>query len=298
MPNFLNAPQVWLWRGYPITYQSCGQTGPAVVLVHGFGACWGHWRKNLPVLGEHFRTFALYLIGFGASAKPLPQKEIEYTFATWSQLLGDFCREIVGEPCFLVGNSIGCVVVMQCAVDFPSQVRGLVALNCSLRLLHERKRSGLPWYQQLGTPILQWFLGNRTLGGFFFRQLAQPETIRKILVQAYGDPTAVTDELVNLLLTPAHDPGAVDVFLAFTRYSQGPLPEDLLPQITCPTLLVWGEADPWEPVALGQALGDYACVEEFRVLPGVGHCPQDEAPARVNALLIEWLEQKAQLGIT
>lgn len=60
------APKTWLWKGFPICYQVVGNTGPAVVLVHGFGASWGHWRKNLPVLGETCRCYAIDLIGASA----------------------------------------------------------------------------------------------------------------------------------------------------------------------------------------------------------------------------------------
>ena len=286
------APQIWQWRGLPIAYQQWGTCGPAVVCVHGFGASWGHWRKNLPVLGQTFRCYALDLIGFGASAKPRPGEPLDYTFATWATLVADFCREVIGEPAFLVGNSIGCVVSMQTAVSFPAQVRGIAALNCSLRLLHDRKRQQLPWYRQVGASLLQGLLTQEAIGRFFFQQIAQPQTVRNILLQAYSNPEAVTDELVELLLAPARDPGAAAVFLAFTRYSQGPLPEDLLPELSCPVLFIWGEADPWEAIALGRELATYPCVEAFIPLPGVGHCPQDEAPDLVNPILVRWITEK------
>ena len=73
----------------------------------------------------------------------------------------------------------------------------------------------------------------------------------------------MTDELVDLLLEPAFDPGAVDVFLAFIRYSQGPIPEDLPPQLSCPALILWGQLDPWEPIELARAYADYPAVEDF-----------------------------------
>jgi len=41
----------------------------------------------------------------------------------------------------------------------------------------------------------------------------------------------VTDELVEAILRPGLEPGAVDVFLEFICYSGGPLPEDLLPLV-------------------------------------------------------------------
>ncbi len=285
-----DSPKTWNWRGFPITYQNSGSTGAAVVLVHGFGASWGHWRKNLPVLGEEFRCYAIDLIGFGASANPTPGEEINYTFETWGQLVADFCREVVGSPAFLVGNSIGCVVIMQAAVENPELVRGIAAINCSLRLLHDRKRQDLPWYRNIGATFLQKLLANRSLGNFFFKQIAKPDVVKKILLQAYKRPEAVSDELINILMKPAKDTGAAAVFCAFTRYSQGALPEDLLPLLTCPTILLWGTQDPWEDIALGRELGKIPTVNQFIPLEGLGHCPQDEAPEIVNPILQEWID--------
>ncbi|AFY66093.1 alpha/beta fold hydrolase [Geitlerinema sp. PCC 7407] len=285
--------QTWQWRGMPIAYQSQGDRGPAIVLIHGFGASWGHWRKNIPALAVVGRVFALDLLGFGKSAKPDPQGDVPYTFETWSQQIRDFCQEVVGGPAFLVGNSIGCIVAMQAAVDGPELVRGVALLNCSLRLLHDRRRSRLSWPRRVGAPLVQRLFTQRWLGAIFFRQLARPNTVRKILQQAYYSEAAVTDELVEMLMEPAADPGAVDVFLAFTRYSQGPLPEDLLEVLPCPALLLWGESDPWEPIELGRSLANYPCVENFIPLRNAGHCPQDEIPEVVNPILQAWILQKS-----
>ena len=286
----------WLWQGQPIRYQQAGSAGPAVVLIHGFGASSDHWRKNLPELGRHCRVYALDLLGFGGSAKPLPGSPLPYTFETWGAQVADFGREVVGEPAYLVGNSIGCIVALQAAVLEPAQVLGVAMLDPSLRLLHERKRHQLPWLRRWTASLLQFLLGWPPFGRFFFAQLAQPRAIRQILLQAYGRKEAVTEDLVQLLLQPALDPGAAEVFLAFVRYSQGPLAEDLLPQVTCPVLILWGEADPWEPIALGRALAEFPCVVGFIPLPGVGHCPQDEAPELVNPLLLAWIRDPHGLG--
>ena len=283
------SPKTWIWQGFPICYHTQGTTGPAVILVHGFGACWQHWRKNIPVLAENCRVYAIDLIGFGASAKPQPGEKIDYTLETWGQQVADFCREVVGEPAFLVGNSIGCIVVMQSAVSNPDIVLGTALLNCSLRLLHDRKRLNLPWFKRLGAPLLQRFLSIKPVGKFFFQQVAQPKTVRKILLQAYGNPQTVTDELVEILMTPARDSGAAEVFLAFTAYSTGPLPEDLLPMLPCPAIILWGTVDPWEAIDLGRELANFPQVQKFIPLEGVGHCPQDEAPELVNPILQDWI---------
>jgi len=284
--------QTWTWRSWPICYHSQGEQGPPVILIHGFGASWGHWRKNIPVLAANCRCYAIDLLGFGGSAKPTPSQYVNYTFETWSQQIGDFCREIVGAPAFLVGNSIGCIVAMQVAVDNPNIILGVGIINCSLRLLHERKRSTLPWYRSQATLIAQKLLKVKWISQLFFNQLATKKTVKGVLLQAYKRSEAVTDELIDLILKPAKDEGAVDIFVAFTGYSQGPLPEDLLPILPCSAIILWGEEDPWENIELGKEFAKFKTVEKFIPLPEVGHCPQDEAPELVNPILQEWISKK------
>lgn len=55
--------------------------------------------------------------------------------------------------------------------------------------------------------------------------------IQKLSFQCYHDTSQVTEELVQKILLPGLEPGAVDVFLEFICYSGGPLPEELLPQL-------------------------------------------------------------------
>lgn len=283
--------KTWFWHGLPIRYQQLGDRGSPVLMVHGFGASSDHWRKNLPALAENHRAYAIDLLGFGYSAKPVPGSPLDYTFETWAEQLTDFCQEVIGEPTYVVANSIGCIASLQAAVNAKAWVKGVTLINCSLRLLHERKRAALPWYQQMGAPLMQQFLSFRPFGQFFFDRIAQPNVIRKVLLEAYGSPRAVTDELVELLLKPAQEPGAADVFLAFVRYSQGPLAEDLLPQLACPALILWGTDDPWEEINLGRSLAEFPAVEDFIPLKGAGHCPQDEVPERVNPILQDWMSR-------
>lgn len=69
-----------------------------------------HWRKNLPVLAESHRAYAIDLIGYGYSDKPNPRNlpvEHFYTFETWASQLNDFCMEVVKDEVFFVCNSIG-----------------------------------------------------------------------------------------------------------------------------------------------------------------------------------------------
>ncbi|KAL3752039.1 hypothetical protein ACJRO7_012799 [Eucalyptus globulus] len=285
--------RVWNWRGYSIRYQCCGDSGPALVLIHGFGANSDHWRKNIPVLAKSHRVYAIDLIGYGYSDKPNPRDfgdDLFYTFETWATQINDFSVQVVKDKAFFICNSIGGVVGLQAAVMQPQICRGIVILNISLRMLHIKKQ---PWY---GRPLIRSFqnlLRNTMLGKFFFNSVATPESVEGILCQCYHDTSQVTDELVQKILQPGLEPGAVDVFLEFICYSGGPLPEELLPLVKCPVLIAWGDKDPWEPIELGRAFRNFDSVEDFVVLPDVGHCPQDEAPHLVNPLVESFVARHA-----
>ncbi|XP_068638188.1 uncharacterized protein [Aristolochia californica] len=276
---------IWIWRGYRIRYQFAGNNGPALVLVHGFGANSDHWRKNLSFLAKLHRVYSIDLIGYGYSDKPNPHdvgNDSFYTFETWAAQLNDFCSDVVKDEAFFICNSIGGLVGLQAAVMDPQICKGIILLNISLRMLHIKKQ---PWY---GRPFIRSFqslLRNTEVGKVFYRAVATPKSVKSILSQCYYDTSKVTDELVEKILLPGLEPGAADVFLEFICYSDGPLPEELLPQVKCPVIVAWGDKDPWEPIELGQAYGEFDTVEDFVVLPNVGHCPQDEAPDLVNPLV-------------
>lgn len=255
-----------------------------------------HWRKNLPVLAQSHRVFSIDLIGYGYSDKPNPRElgiDNFYTFETWGCQLNDFCKDVIRDKAFFICNSIGGLVGLQAAVMEPQLCRGILLLNISLRMLHITKQ---PWFGRSLIKAFQNLLRNTAVGKFFFKSVATPESVKNILCQCYYDTSQVTDELVQAILLPGLEPGAVDVFLEFICYSGGPLPEELLPQVKCPVLVAWGDKDPWEPIELGRAYGKFDTVEDFVVLPNVGHCPQDEAPHLVNPLVESFVARHANVA--
>jgi len=293
----------WDWRGHSIRYQEAkapsslvSKDDPVVILVHGFGGNADHWRKNIPEVSKYADTYAIDLLGYGFSAKPTPpaaypSPEQIYTFETWGEQLRAFSKEVAGvgegRKVYYICNSVGSVAGLQAAVLEPDSTAGVMLLDPSLRLLHWSKQ---PFLQRPLTSLLQTTLRETQLGRWFFGQVATPKGVRSVLEQAYHDKAQVTDELVNFILNPGLLPGAVDVFLDFISYSGGPLPEELIPQLKCPVQIVWGEEDPWEPLEMGRrTFGGLKNIEKFITLPGVGHCPMDEAPQLVNPLIHEFV---------
>jgi pimeloyl-ACP methyl ester carboxylesterase len=322
-------PAFYEWLGvHRIRYterrrQQQGSPKATVVLVHGFGASYGQFRDNIPALVEGgYDVYGLDLLGFGESAKAPPgEGGLVYSIDTWSDLVSDFCRDIVGrkggsqqqqQPLILVGNSIGSLVCANLA-SRPSGTAAdaLVLLNCaggmnSKLLLNEPDIPPLLRTLVL-RPLLFFFdllltspLTQRWAQGFF-DDFRSRENVEKVLRQVYVNGAARVDgALVSQILEPAEDPGAFRVFCAILSGDPGPHPTAVFPALErkgVPVCFIWGAEDPWTPLSGGPAQLMRAFAERtaasagsaFTVLPDVGHCPHDDDPAAVNAAVLLWL---------
>lgn len=283
--------QTWLWCGYRVQWLAQG-SGQPIVLLHGFGASIGHWRKNIPVLAAAgYRVYAIDLLGFGGSQKP----PIDYSMELWQDLVLDFWAEFIQEPALWVGNSIGALLALMLSAAAPERTRGTVLLNCAGGLNHRPEELN---------PVLRLVMGTFAqvvntpgIGRFMFNQIRQKHRIRGTLKQVYGNPEAVTPELVDLLHEPSGDEGAYETFASILAAPPGPKPETLLPQIAGPLLVLWGETDPWTPIQGAKIYQDLAKTAGDRVtfvsIPKTGHCPHDERPEVVNSAIVNWLSQMA-----
>ena len=91
---------LWDWKEKSIGWSLMGDANrdEAVLLIHGFGANTNHWRFNQPVLGELVPTYAIDLLGFGASEQPrarlkdepITADSVHYSFDFWGQQVADF----------------------------------------------------------------------------------------------------------------------------------------------------------------------------------------------------------------
>jgi pimeloyl-ACP methyl ester carboxylesterase len=113
--------------------------------------------------------------------------------------------------------------------------------------------------------------------------------IRKTLCQVYLDQSAITDELVEEIYRPSCDADAHKVFASVFKSPQGEKIDVLLEQLTCPLLLLWGESDPWMRAReRGAKFRQYYPQLTEHYLKA-GHCPHDEVPEQVNAILRDWI---------
>ena len=271
----------------------------AVLLIHGFGANTNHWRFNQPVLAELRPTYAIDLLGFGRSDQPRARLKdepvsadaVHYGFDLWGHQVADFCRQVIDRPVRLVGNSIGGVVALRAAQLLGERCRGVVLIDCAQRLMDDKQLGTQPAWMTWIRPLLKTMVRQRWLSTALFRNAARPGVIRSVLKQSYPSGANIDDDLVDLLFQPTQREGAAEAFRGFINLFDDHLAPDLLETLQLPVHLIWGERDPWEPVAEAQAWAEcFSCIQSLTVLPEVGHCPHDEAPEPVNVRLLELLE--------
>ena len=276
----------WNWQGHKIRYTVAGY-GKPLLLIHGFGASIGHWRKNIPVLANGgYQVFALDLLGFGGSDKA----PLNYTLELWQEQIKDFWTEHINEPTVFVGNSIGALLSLMLVTNHPEISAGGVLINCAGGLNH---RPG-DLNPMLGLVMggFARLVSSPVTGNFIFNNIRRKSQIRRTLYQVYRDRNAVTDELVEMLYQPSCDVGAQKVFASVLTAPAGNSPSELLTNLQRPLLILWGEKDPWTPVAGAAIYRDLAQSNpdvQFQIIEDAGHCPHDENPAKVNAKILQWL---------
>ncbi|GLJ18918.1 hypothetical protein SUGI_0338130 [Cryptomeria japonica] len=284
--------KMWKWKGYNINYFVGGE-GPALLLVHGFGASIGHWRRNIQVLAESYTVYAIDLLGFGASDKPA---NLDFSMEIWAELVLDFSKDVIQAPTVLIGNSVGSLACLIASSEAPENlVRGIVLLNCAGGM--NNKAIVDDWRIKLVSPLL-WLidllLKQRRIASALFERVKTRENLKSILQAVYSNKMSVDDELIEVIKKPADDPGAIDVFVSVLTGPPGPNPISLMPSISIPVLALWGDEDPFTPLdgPVGKYFSSLPSMfpnVEFVVLQGVGHCPHDDNPDSVHEKLLSWL---------
>ncbi|XP_030935151.1 uncharacterized protein LOC115960407 [Quercus lobata] len=270
--------QIWRWKGHLIQYTVFGHEGPAILLVHGFGAFLEHYRDNIYGIAEGGnRVWALTILGFGKSEKP----NTVYTEVMWAELLRDFIVEVVGEPVHLVGNSIGGYIVAIAACLWHALVKSVVLINSAGNVIpgysfvpftKERQTSGASW---LGARLLLFFLRLR---------------LKDIMKSYYPTkPERVDDWLVNEMLRASYDPGVPVVLESIFSFNLSIPLNFLLEGIEEKVLIIQGMKDPISDSKSKLAMLKEHCAGVAIKELDAGHCPHDELPEDVNSMICEWV---------
>ena len=295
--------QFWNWKNYQIAWQveeTINDSGIAIVLIHGFGACKEHWRFNQKTISSIAPCYALDLIGFGESSKPNSQISYEkktyqnfnYCFDNWSQLVYDFCNEIVKKPVLLIGNSIGGVIALNTSKKLSQKALGVILIDCAQRTMDDKRLAEQSLLMRFLRPVIKTFVRQRLLSSNIFNIAAKPKFITKILKVAYPSGNNVDEELIETLFKPTKSKGASEAFRGFINLFDDYLAPNLLKEMNTSVHLIWGEKDPWEPVKEAQKwFKTFECIKSLDVISDAGHCPHDEMPEKVNPILIKIIQE-------
>lgn len=288
----------WQWRNHRCHWRVLGDRDqPALVLVHGFGAASGHWRHNAAELAAAgWCVYAIDLVGFGASSQPAHQRHQPLDNRLWARQLQAFLEQVVQAPAVVVGNSLGSLVAVTCAVFFPHWVLAVVAAplpDPTLLMPMRRRRSR--WRRQLkrrGVLVLCRLLPLELLVPL----IARTPLLDLGLRSAYNSRAALDRELRRLVALPAQRPQAARALRAMSigmalRPRQATA-APLLERMNQPLLVLWGSHDRLVPLPISQRLPAHKGDLELEVLPDLGHCPHDEQPHLFNQRLLQWLQQR------
>ena len=272
-------------------------SGPLILLLHGFPEFWLTWRHQIPALaGAGFRVAAVDLRGYGASDKP-PRGYDSYTMA--ADIIG-LIRALGERDAIVAGHDLGGLLGFAAASFHPQSVRKLLVLS-SAHPLRQRTALAVDPRGQLAAsrhilafqlPKFERFLtrDNAAMVDGLMRRWAGPKL----------DMDVAFDEYVRLCCGAMQLPQAAVcalesyrwAFRTATRLAGRRFVRLLQEPIKVPTLQLHGGADSCVLPRTAQGSGRYVAANyEWRVLEGVGHFPQWEAPELVTAEIMRWAKE-------
>jgi pimeloyl-ACP methyl ester carboxylesterase len=261
-----------------VCYVEMGE-GPPLVFVHGLSGCWQNWLENIPHFARSHRVIAVDLPGFGESE--LPNEDI--SIPGYGRFLDAFLAEVGIERTVLVGNSMGGFIAAETAISHPARVDGLVLVSAAGGVFPAgRKTRAQARFGMLTYPLTPLFMARRT------GAMRRPRLRAAMLLLVVRYPSRIRPELVWEVSSGAGKPGFRAALRALLDYDF----RERLPEVSDPTLIVWGRNDQVVPVR--------GADEYERLIPGArkvifeqtGHVPMLERPARFNRLLDEFLEAR------
>jgi 2-hydroxy-6-oxonona-2,4-dienedioate hydrolase len=250
-----------------------GQSGPVVVLVHGFGAKADRWTSNLDAIAAAgFRAFAFDLPGHGFATKgeAIPCRVPQ---------LADFLRAVLDhfgiDKAFIVGTSLGGAVVASFCAANPERVQGAVFVG-SMGLV----------------PIGEEIRGRISAGSHNQSREAMATKFKVVIC----DQSLVKSEMIEEEYQINNSDGANDALKAYGRYIGSDLDKDVAgPQLVNQKfrkLLVWGDQDKVVPLSFGQAARKLLPDSQLVIIEGTSHTPYFERSADFNPILVSFLQNE------
>ncbi len=259
--------------------------GIPVVFFHGYADSADTWRLCLAELGRlGRRAIALDLPGFGRADRLRSHSVLSQLDAFAAAAVEYLAAK--DEPVLAVGNSLGGCVALRLAERRSDRLSGVVAVAPAglqmSRLIHLVERD----------PLLRSLLAlpSPVPGG-----LIQGAVARLYRRLAFARPQAIDQAIVKAFTAHHRDRGTVAGYLATAHRLLPELHDPYrLEQISTRVLVVWGDRDRLVFHHGAQRILDEVPGARLELMPGIGHCPQVEAPDRFARILLDFSSELSQ----
>jgi len=249
-------------------------SGEPVIFLHGFFYDTYMWNKNIDVLAERFKVYALDLWGFGYSTR----KPLEYGYHLYTQQLLKFMDALNISRASLFGQSMGGGTIINFTVSNQDRVDKIVLVDAA----------GLP--NRL--PVMGWISNLPILGELIYS--LNSNFIRKMILGTtfLHNKQIITDEYFENATRFHKIKGTTEVMLYITRKQFfDTLIEEIkmLSLMNIPTLIVWGREEKAIPLHTGQEMHRILKDSRLEILDEAGHCSHDDQSERFNQLALDFL---------
>lgn len=257
---------------FNIHYRDEGE-GSAIVLLHGIGSSLHTWEGWTSELKSRFRIIRLDLPGFGLTGI---DSSNNYTMERYIAVLHSFLKTLAIDHYALAGNSLGGWLAWEYTLEYPNEVEKLILIDAAGFITPDNPPKPLRLAQKFE---------KRTARG------APRCIVRKLMKQAYGDRSKVTDELVDRYYELNNRPGNGQAFYTIATADYHPRTNEL-PDIQAPTLIMWGSEDrKWIDVSHAHLFEELLPNDQLIIYDGLGHLPMEEDPVKTAADAARFLSQ-------
>jgi pimeloyl-ACP methyl ester carboxylesterase len=257
--------------------------GRPLVLIHGVWASHEWWRWLVPALARTYYVISPDVRGHGQSS---PLKSA-YTVNGFAKDLDLLLRSIGIPEVVLVGWSMGGIISLEYALNYPSKVKALILIATRGHHNPKLKRRIIFQYLQARLSLLMDFTAprkyDRASGSFPAQKIWLEREVEKML-----SPNA-SKEVKDWVMSDVRNNPRENYFQAIRSiWNWGAA--DRLKEIEGPTLIMVGDKDTRTPPRFSRLL--YATIPNSRlvIVEGAGHCLPLERPERVNEEIIKFLK--------
>ena len=299
----INYPKYWNWNGFKICWSVTGEDNEIpIIFLHGFGASRKHWRNNLEYFSKRdCASYSLDLLGFGDSDQPGISEIGRLNNEIWCNQVKDFIAQVIrpknSRKVILIGNSLGSLVALTCAVKLEDRIEKVIASPLPDQINVSKKKSSIrPLFKKFRDRFIKIFFILFPLEIILFL-ITKLGVIRLGLNSAYFKKDNIDHDLVDLVTKPvlrrtsARSLRAMCIGMSSRceKLQASYLLRKLSTSKKVPFLLIWGDKDNFIPLFVGKKIAKFHRWVKLKIVSNSGHCIHDEDPSLFNRISYEWI---------